>query len=257
MREKDVFSDSYGSRAGFDRDTPEATIKKMEGFRAEPITRADVAAAKELVDAEAKRVKAAEKQAAKEAAEAQAEANAETEARRQSVIEFLEGDLSGKVSDLRKSFEEAATVKTGEQGTVSSRIESIHPTGRIDPAPIEKKIGRSKTVLRAIESHQYPKDTRGALHGTHIDEYNGRKVAVASDGHRLIMVPYDGNQESGKTISRNPPKLAKTAGEYREIDGPYPNYKQVIPDRADMKAEVDITPEMIAQLRGAARVSQV
>ncbi len=240
-RGKNVYTVDYGLHHKVEK----ATGKKLEAML-EVMSREDVATAKKLIDAESRRMAKEKKEEGAEAEKRAKERRPEEEASQERFRAILEGDLSGRLTDLRARLDELR--ERAKRDTLEAE-----PRGTIDPKPIQKKVPRVKDTLRAIESHAHPDVTRYAMHGVRVDTLKGKKVAVATDGKRLIMVPYDGSQEAGQTLKR---KKGKDAG-YEKIDGHFPPFDEVIPDRAGYEFRIKVTPELAAKLRGAVRAGSV
>jgi len=93
-----------------------------------------------------------------------------------------------------------------------------------------------------------PKEGRPPLSGVYLDEENGSTVAVATNGKRLVMLPYSGSKPAGKIYATGKDK--KTA-EGKEIELQYPNWKVVVPEVGPLS--VPISEDALSKIEQAAK----
>jgi len=173
-----------------------------------------------------------------------AEAPAEPEVREESeetkgLREILEGDLSANLSVLKERLDPLK--------------EAEHPTF-IRPEPILKKTSEAKSVkgkLQALYNYFVPKnDPRKVLKYLYVDDFNGEKVVVGTDGVKLVYAPYSGPHPIGTFLDKNI--------ERSDLEGrTFPQWRRVLPAKEDMEYRIHINGEMLNLARGAARVRQV
>jgi len=82
-----------------------------------------------------------------------------------------------------------------------------------------------------------PSAGRYVINGVLIEEYKGRKVAVGTDGHALVVLPYSGDLAPG-VWSKYRPKV-----ERMELNGRYPKHREMLPTSRPL-ATIEVTPEI-------------
>jgi len=173
----------------------------------------------------------------------------------------LNGDLSAPIPVIRRRLADAGTYVPAEE-TNNGKPVIEEAAGLINPVPIHKTIKRVPPALaiKVTATHRVKKTPRGALMGTYIDKGSkSGKVAVATDGRRAVIVPYEGPEKVGTIIgewSAKEQRELHVPSKRRVIEGTFPNYKNVIPEISSKDSLIPVTPEMVELLRGAARAAQ-
>ena len=93
-------------------------------------------------------------------------------------------------------------------------------------------------------------NSRYPLEGVHIDvKKNGKKIAVASDTHVLLHLPYDGDVEPGTWI------IGEDGKPESKVEGAFPRYTSVIPKTAT--ATIKITDDMAQTIHAGTRAAKI
>lgn len=91
-------------------------------------------------------------------------------------------------------------------------------------------------ILKLIQEHASKDLTRYHLTGVYFDE----NQAVATDGHRLIEVPYESDKDLWH-VSRDKIGKIYSFKDYQTIDGKYPNYKAFSFDKQKRPHKLTVT----------------
>ena len=118
---------------------------------------------------------------------------------------------------------------------------------------------KPKDAIKALYPITSDDANRYVLHGVFITEVKGRMVAVATDGRRLIVTPYAGDLKPDTIYSagrvKPSQKNPKAIAEGGVIDGNFPNFQQVIPEKGNMA--IPLTSEMFQLLRQLERANKI
>ena len=136
--------------------------------------------------------------------------------------QFLEGPLTTKPPTKKQ-----ATLNT-------EKVTDVEP--QVVTKTIGKTVSDFEGSRQALLTYVAPKsDIRYYLNGTHIDEKN--KEVVATDGHRLAIVKVAPENLPEKNI-KDATVLTRDG---KWIDGKYPDYRKVMPDKHGEKVSADMT----------------
>ncbi|HZK03876.1 MAG TPA: hypothetical protein VFC94_05655 [Bacteroidaceae bacterium] len=164
--------------------------------------------------------------------------------------DFLKSTEQPESTDKQKSNEEPQLREDlrfleGELGNPpikKERIDTDKASGRLNvkPIPVTPKKETPEKALTRILSKD---DLRPVLQGVFYDANN--KVMVAADTYRMLVIP---NKAIKKTRILDP----KTN---KEIEGQFPNYREVIPKNENVAEIKDISP-LIAHLNGIVKANK-
>jgi len=157
------------------------------------------------------------------------------------IKEFLESDLS-KVKIIPE--------KNRINSLPEANIGTLNPVSiEYKKQPIKKNIQAS--VLGSLKNVITTDELRPVMNGVLIDPENN--VMVASDAHKLVVIPV----KAGGKKRIIAPKNINNSYKYKkgqEIEGNYPDYKAVIPEKTTTLNDKFKTKDLLERLEGINRV---